>query len=209
MTKKKRMMLAEKARLADEAAKQKEFEDRIRAKSTLNKMHKEIDSLSTYKVKYLEKARQALTVGNKEAYSMARSSLKLCLSKQRVLETMITNFEAAIDATEMNQIVSSFVDGINVLSGQLQNVTSSYDFTKAESAFNEAMLKNATQYEALNAFMESATEGIGTLDATDNSISDKDVDAMISNAAADKASTLVSDSIQTKIGDLDKMLKDN
>ena len=202
-TKKQKALEAERAA---EAKRQKEFQDRLAAKATLRKMSKIIDSLDVYKTKYINCARKELALGNTSAYQMAKSSLKLCLTKQRVLESMVMTYEVALDTADMNRIVASFVTGIDALSKQINQVTPMLDFQKAQVAFNNAMSKGAEQLEALNSFMDVASQSVENMDSSSDSISDKDVDLLINSAAADAEGEKISQDIDSKIANLDAKL---
>ncbi len=202
-TKKQKALKAERAA---EAKRQREFQDRLAAKATLRKMSKIIDSLDVYKTKYINCARKELALGNMSAYQMARSSLKLCLTKQSILESMVMTYEVALDTADMNRIVASFVTGIDALSKQINQVTPMLDFQKAELAFNNAMSKGAEQLEALNSFMDVASQSVENMDSSSESITDKDVDLLINNAAADAEGEKICQDIDAKIANLDAKL---
>ena len=202
-TKKQKALEAERAA---EAQREREFQDRLAAKAALKKMSKAIDALDTYKTKYINCARKELALGNMSAYQMAKSSLKLCLTKQRFLESMVMTYEVALDTADMNRIVSSFVTGIDALSKQINRVTPMLDFQKAEAAFNNAMNKGAEQLEALNSFMDVASQSVENMDTSSDSISDKDVDLLINSAAADAEGEKISQDIDSKIASLDAKL---
>lgn len=202
-TKKQKALEAERAA---EAKRQKEFQDRLAAKATLRKMSKIIDSLDVYKTKYINCARKELALGNMSAYQMARSSLRLCLTKQKALESMVMTYEVALDTADMNRIVASFITGIDALSKQINQVTPMLDFQKAEVAFNNAMSKGAEQLEALNSFMDVASQSVENMDSSSDSISDKDVDLLINSAAADAEGEKISQDIDSKIANLDAKL---
>ncbi len=198
-TKKQKALEAQKAA---EAQKEREFQERLAARATLKKMAKAVDSLDAYKTKYINCAKKELALGNKSAYEMAKSSLKLCLTKQKVLESMIMTIEVALDTADMNRIVSSFVTGIDSLSRQINQVTPMLDFQKAEAAFNTAMNKGAEQLEALNSFMDVASQSVENMDTSSDAISDKDVELLINNAAADAEGEKISQDIDSKIASL-------
>ena len=83
MTKKEK---EERKRIAlIEEQKEKELTARISVKRTLASMKKSCDKLNSFKEEYIEKARNAAKIGNKQSLQLAKSGLKLCLSKQRVL----------------------------------------------------------------------------------------------------------------------------
>ena len=157
---------------------------------------------------YIDKAREALTVNNKQSYALAKSGLKILLAKHKFLEAMIMNFELAIETSEMNKIIGSFVGGMNIISDQLKNITSIGDMNKAQLAYEQALANNATQYEALQAFLDTTTSSLESLEVSGSEISDDEIDKLISNVAIDSESKIDSEidnklnSIRQKIGNI-------
>ena len=64
---------------------QQEFETRMKIKQTLNKMKNQSNGLDKFKMSYIEKAKKASLEGDQAAYNLAKSGLKICLSKQKFL----------------------------------------------------------------------------------------------------------------------------
>jgi len=192
----------------EEARKLKELEAKITVKRTLNQMKGQLSKFEPYKKSYIDKAREALTVNNKQSYTLAKSGLKILLAKQKFLEAMIMNFELAIETSEMNKIIGSFVGGMNIISDQLKNITSIGDMNKAQLAYEQALANNATQYEALQAFLDTTSSSLENLEVTGSDISDDEIDKLISNVAVDSESKIDSEidgklnSIRQKIGNI-------
>lgn len=185
MTKKKRALLALKEQQAIEAKRQKELQAKMNVKKTLIEMKSQSKRLEQFKQTYINKGRKALSLGNEQSYRMAKSGLKTCLAKQKYLDTMIVNFEMAIELNDMNKVVGQFVQGINIISEQMKEITSTIDFTKAQNAFDQAMTNNATQYEALESFLAQAVDSFETVDISNAAISDDEIDILMSNNQMD------------------------
>ena len=81
-----------------EAQREKEMQARISVKRTLASMKKQSTKLEAFKKEYIEKAREASLIGNQQTFRLSKAGLKLCLSKQKFLDSMIANFELATDA---------------------------------------------------------------------------------------------------------------
>ena len=94
-------------------------------------INREIEELQK-KISNLEKARQAALINNKQTYNLAKQGLKLCLSKQRFLDSMVANFEIALQMNEMNKVINGFVSGMNLIADEMKGVTSTIDIAKAQ-----------------------------------------------------------------------------
>ena len=56
---------------------------------------------------------------------------------------------------------------------------------KAKTAYEKAMANNEGQYQALDAFLETASESITAFDGIDSNISDDEIDELITSGAVD------------------------
>ncbi len=200
MSKKKRNeMLQLKKQRDDEIRRQREMQARVNIKRTLNEMKNQSKKLDQFKKNYIDRAKQAALVGNSTTYDMAKSGLKISLTKQKFLDSMIVNFEVAMEINDMNKVIGQFVDGINIISGQMKQITTSFDMSQAQNAFDTAMANNLTQYEALDAFMTTAVNSFDSMDAIGESISDDEINQLINHQAVDKESE-IDKQIEQRIG---------
>ena len=165
---------------------QKKFETRLKIKQTLNKMKGQSNKLDSFKKNYIDKAKQASLVGDQTAYNLAKTGLKICLSKQKFLNQMIINFELSLEIADMNKLVTEFFSGINDISQQIQTVTGGLDMSKAQAAYEKALANNASQYEALESFLTETNNSFESMNDITTSVNDEEIDNLISNEAADQ-----------------------
>lgn len=191
-----------------EAKKQAELQVKISIRKTLNNMKLQSLKLETFKQDYIEKARNAVLIGNNQTYNLAKSGLKLCLSKQKFLDSMVANFEIALQMNEMNKIINEFVGGMNTISNQMKGITSSIDIVKAQAAYENALANNEGQYEALDAFLKEAEQSIEAFNGSEVDVSDDELDKLINNQAVD-TETEIDDSIEEKIAAIRKKMNGN
>jgi len=205
MTKKKK---AELARKRAEEQKAREIQARINIKRTLGNMKKQLAKLDDFKKDYIAKAREASLVGNKQTYALAKNGLKLCLSKQKFLDCMIANFEISLQISDMNKIIGEFVNGMNEITEQMKSVTTTFDMSKAQEAYETALANNESQYEALEAFLATAADSLDSFSGAENNVTDDEIDKLISMQAVDSEETLDRE-IEDKITAIrDKMITD-
>lgn len=189
---------AAKLQAAEDAKKEKEMQAKIRIRRTLNNMKGQSAKLEGFKKDYIEKARKAALINNKQNYSFAKQGLKLCLSKQRFLDSMVSNFEIALQMNEMNKVINQFVAGMNEIAEDLKGVTSTLDIAKAQAAYDKALANNEGQYEALEAFLTEAESSIESFNGNNADVSDDELDKLINNQAVD-SETEMDDEIDSKI----------
>lgn len=184
----KRKELKQEKKLHEQ--RERELQIKMNIRRTLGKMKKQSSKLDDFKQDYINKAREASLKGNNQTYKLAKSGLKLCLSKQKFLDTMIGQFEISMQITDMNDIVNDFLKGINIISDQMKTVTSTIDITKAQMAYEKALTNNVGQYEALDSFLQAAVESIDNLDTFEGNVTDDEIDNLITNQVLDEESHL-------------------
>lgn len=188
-----------------EAQRAKEMQARITVKRTLSSMKKQSEKLEDFKKDYIKKAREASLVGNKQTFELSKAGLKLCLTKQKFLDSMIANFELSVQVGDMNKVIGEFVDGMGIISDQMKTVTSTFDMTKAQLAYEKALTNNVSQYEALNAFLDTAAGSVDSIEGIDSDISDDEIDMLITNQVLDTECDIDKE-IEAKIQDVREKL---
>lgn len=169
-----------------EKLNQKKFETRMKIKQTLNRMKGQSNKLEVFKKSYIEKAKQASLTGDPTSYNLAKTGLKICLSKQKFLNQMIVNFELSLEIADMNKLVTEFFSGINSISEQIETVTGGLDMSKAQAAYEKALSNNASQYEALESFLNETNNSFESMNDMTTAVNDEEIDKLISNQAADQ-----------------------
>ena len=167
---------------------------------------KDIQNRDKIKKDYIEKARQAALINNKQTYNLAKQGLKLCLSKQRFLDSMVANFEIALQMNEMNKVINGFVSGMNLIADEMKGVTSTIDIAKAQAAYEKALASNQGQYEALDAFLREAEGSIESFAGNENDVSEDELDMLINNEACDSEDSLDKE-IDEKIANVRQKMK--
>ena len=188
-----------------EAQKEKEMQARISVRRTLASMKKQSEKLETFKKEYIEKAHQASLTGNEQTFQLSKAGLKLCLSKQRFLDSMIANFELSLQISDMNKVISEFVDGMGLVCDQMKSVSSTLDITKAQIAYETALANNVGQYEALDAFLFTAAESVDSIEGISNKITDDEIDKLITNKVLDTEGDIDKE-IEARINDVRQKL---
>ena len=204
--KRKQEKIEKRRKEEEEKLKEKEISTKIRIRRTLNDMKLQSSKLDGFKKDYIEKARQAALINNKQTYNLAKQGLKLCLSKQRFLDSMVANFEIALQMNEMNKVINGFVSGMNLIADEMKGVTSTIDIAKAQDAYEKALASNQGQYEALDAFLREAEGSIESFAGNENDVSEDELDMLINNEACDSEDSLDKE-IDEKIANVRQKMK--
>jgi len=190
-------MFAKRRKLAKEKAerlaKQREMEAKIKVRRYLSNMKSQVSKIDGIKKNYIDKARKALLSGNNQSYQLAVGGLKSCLSRQRFLEGMLMNFEITMEMNDMNKLIGEFLEGMNIISKEMSNITTNVDFIKMQTDFENAMSGNIGQYEALESFISSAAANFESINFVGEDVTDDEIKNLISNKAIDSESSLDAD----------------
>ena len=211
-TSKKKKLEIENAKIAAqkqaevESKRLKQLENKMNAKRNLAMFKKQLAKFDEYKSANIEKAKKAALIGNSQMYNAAKTSLKVCLSRQRHIESMIDTLETALQMNNMNALIGDFVKGINLMASQMQPEVSVAEMAKTQAAYQDALEKSAEQSEALESFISESTEVFDPTVSTDN-VTDEEIDKLIATEAANSVAPLDSD-IDEKIASIQKKLSE-
>ena len=98
---------------------EKEMEQRMIIKKTINQFNKHIRELEDQKGKYLEAAKRAKQEGLDAQYNLALSGLKMAMMQQKKAKEMQLNFELASQMKDLTKVTSLFLDGMSMLSVEI------------------------------------------------------------------------------------------
>ena len=104
---------------------EKEIEENMLVKKTINQMNKHIAILEGQKKVYLDAAKRAKQQGLKAQYDLAITGLKMTLAQQKRAQEMLLNFEITSQLKDMTQMTHDFLGGLSVLSKEMTKLTSS------------------------------------------------------------------------------------
>ena len=210
---KKRKIEKEKARqkaLEDKLNEEKDkaIEAKIAVKRALNSMKAQSAKYEKLKIEYIEKARKATLENNAESYKLAKHGLKICLSQQRVIDTMIANVEIALQMNETNSLIAEFVKSVNTISTELNCITPSVDITNAQAVLQKSISQNEKQMMTLDNFFESSNSGYEQYGENISNVSDEEIDTLITNQVIDLESELDTE-IDEKINSIRSQINNN
>lgn len=180
----------ERQQRKEELKKEKEIKIRVSIKKKLNTLKSQADKLNTFKSDYIKRARIAALGNNQQTYNLAKQGLRLCITKQKFLESMIANFEIALQMNEMNKVISEFISGMNLISEEMKDITTSSVIAKVQVAYEKSLVNNENQYEALDCFMKDAEANIDSVNNSGNEISDDELDKLISDQSLESESDI-------------------
>ena len=181
----------------------KEMEKKLLIKRAITSMNKQIQKLEEQKQVYIRAGKEAKQQGLKDQYNLALSGLKATLVQQKRVYEMKLNFEISSQMRDMNEMTSSFLQGMGILSKDMAKLTKEKDFAKIGRQFNEAMANTELQTERLEAFMDDTQAAFSAASSTSPE-NDREIEEMMEQEAS--VGVLSGDSIDRELEELKKKM---
>lgn len=164
---------------------QKEFEQKMVVKKTINSMNKQIETLEERKNIFVEKAKEAKKKGLEAQYNLALSGYRMTYAQQKKAQEMLLNFEITSQMKDMTMMTSEFLKGMGLLSREMSKLADSKQFAKVQKEFEIAMGSVEEQASQMEVFLESAETTFDTAASSEkNNITDEDFEKMIDEETA-------------------------
>jgi len=167
---------------------QKQMEQRMIIKKTINQFNKHIRDLEDQKKKYLESANLAKKEGLNTQYNLALSGLKMAITQQKKAKEMMLNFELASQMKDLTKVTSLFLDGMSMLSTEMARTTKEMDFVKVQSEFETAIMGMEQATDQLDMLMETTNDSYSNVAARDNNIDDTELQEYLAAQTGDDMS---------------------
>lgn len=195
------LMLAEQEKKVAEQRRQKEAEAKMQIRKTLRAMQLSLANYENMKNKMIEQAKKAVLMSSKQAYENARTRLKVCIHKQRALESMYNNFEMMLQEKEMDGLICDFVAGVNTIVDQMSSLGASVDIAKAQLGYQKIMASTQDQFENMYEFMKDAEQNLEESTKSCDDVSDAEIDKLINMQAVNQDSE-IDDEIEKQLQNL-------
>lgn len=158
---------------------QKELEQKMVIKKTLNNLNKQIKELEEKKKIAITKAKEAKEKGLSSEYNLALSMYRMSVTQQERAQEMLLNFEITTQMKDMAALTSEFLKSLSLLSKEMVKLTNNKDFLKVQQQFEKAITGVEMQAEQIDVMMDSSEERFVNTAFDQNSISDEDFEKII------------------------------
>ena len=158
---------------------EKEMEQRMIIKKTINQFNKHIRELEDQKSKYLEAAKRAKQEGLDAQYSLALSGLKMAMMQQKKAKEMQLNFELASQMKDLTKVTSLFLDGMSMLSVEMSKTTKDMNFLKVQKEFESAITGVEMASSQLEILMDTTNDSYSSVANQGSTIDDKELESYL------------------------------
>lgn len=153
---------------------QKELEQKLVIKKTLNNLNKQIQNLEEKKKIAITKAKEAKQKGLESEYNLALSMYRMSVTQQKRAQEMLLNFELTTQMKDMASLTSEFLKSLSVLSKEMVKLTNNKDFLKVQQQFEKAITGVEMQAEQIDVMMDTSEERFVSTTNDQDSITDEE-----------------------------------
>lgn len=163
----------------------KEIEQKMLIKRTVNSMNKQIDKLEEQKNMFLQKAKEARKHNLDAQLDLALTGYRITLAQQKRAREMLLNFEITAQMKDMTMMTRDFLGGMGSLSKEMSKLANSRDFVQVQKEFEKAMAAVETQSEQMEVFMDMSRDSFASSSqAGDSKVSNADVLKMVDESVS-------------------------
>ena len=188
--------------------KQKEIEQKLLVKRTINSMEKQIARLEEQKKVFVEAAKKAKEKDLEPQFNLALSGYKMTVQQQKRAQEMLLNFEITAQMRDVTMMTTEFLRSMSTISKEMSKLANAKEFEKIQAQFEEAITAVETQTDQMDAFMEMSQESFSQAGKAKDGkdISNEEFEKYIMEQAANDEST--SEDIDKEIEKLRKKIEE-
>ena len=188
--------------------KQKEIEQKMLVKRTINSMEKQIARLEEQKKVFIEAAKKAKEKDLEPQFNLALSGYKMTVQQQKRAQEMLLNFEITAQMRDVTMMTTEFLRSMSTISKEMSKLANAKEFEKIQAQFEEAITAVETQTDQMDAFMEMSQESFSQAGKAKDGkdISNEEFEKYIMEQAANDEST--SEDIDKEIEKLRKKIEE-
>ena len=188
--------------------KQKEIEQKMLVRRTINSMEKQIARLDEQKKVFVEAAKKAKEKDLEPQFNLALSGYKMTVQQQKRAQEMLLNFEITAQMRDVTMMTTEFLRSMSTISKEMSKLANAKEFEKIQAQFEEAITAVETQTDQMDAFMEMSQESFSQAGKAKDGkdISNEEFEKYIMEQAANDEST--SEDIDKEIEKLRKKIEE-
>ncbi|MBI2931554.1 MAG: hypothetical protein HYY16_07865 [Planctomycetes bacterium] len=160
---------------------ERKIERDIEIRKGVNALRRNIRDLSKHEHSYIDKAKRAKKIGDKQQYDFLRRQLKKTAAQRRLRERQLLSIETAVQIKDQAESDGDFAKSMGAVAKSIAEVYGSVDFVKTQKNFEKAMVQAETLQQQMEVFLEMTQEHVmsGEVEGEEEIISDKEIDRML------------------------------
>ena len=160
---------------------EKRIERSIEVRKGISSLKRSIRGLHKSEGQWLNKAKRAKKIADKEQYEFLKRQLKKTIAQRRARERQLLSIETAAQIKDQAERDADFAMSMGSVAKAISDVYGSVDFAKTQKNFEKALMQAETLQQQVEIFLEMTQEHVmsGEMEGEDKLISDKEIDAML------------------------------
>ena len=183
---------------------EKRIERDIEVRKGVNSLKRNIRDLAKHELSYIEKAKKAKKIGDKDQYDFLKRQLKKTAAQRRVRERQMLSIETAVQIKNQAESDADFAKSMGSVAKAVSEVYGSVDFAKTQKNFEKAMMQAETLQQQMEIFLEMTQEHVmsGEVEGEDQVVSDAEIDKMLGDEVVREEGGTVDTEIEKGLKDI-------
>jgi len=160
---------------------ERKIERDIEIRRGIASLRRNIRDLGKHEISYIDKAKRAKKIGDKEQLGFLKKMLKKTAAQKRMRERQLLGIETAVQIKSQAESDADFAKSMGAVAKSISEVYGTTDFVKTQKNFEKAMMQAETLQQQMDVFLEMSTEHVmsGEVEGEDQIISDSEIDRML------------------------------
>ncbi len=160
---------------------EKRIERNIEVRKGVNSLKRNIRELAKHESSYIQKAKRARKIGDKDQYGFLKRQLKKTAAQKRMRERQLLSIETAVQIKDQAESDADFARSMGSVAKAVSEVYGSVDFAKTQKNFEKAMMQAETLQQQMEIFLEMTQEHVmsGEVEGESEIVSDAEIDRML------------------------------
>jgi hypothetical protein len=183
---------------------EKRIERDIEVRKGVNSLKRNIRDLYKHEQSYVEKAKKARKIGDKDQYEFLKRQLKKTAAQRRVRERQMLSIETAVQIKNQAESDADFAKSMGSVAKAVSEVYGSVDFAKTQKNFEKAMMQAETLQQQMEIFLEMTQEHVmaGEVEGENELVSDAEIDKMLGDEVVREEGGTVDTEIEKGLKDI-------
>ncbi len=183
---------------------ERRIERDIEVRKGVNSLKRNIHALAKHEKSYIEKAKRAKKIGDKDQYEFLKRQLKKSAAQKRMRERQLLSIETAVQIKDQAESDADFAKSMGSVAKAVSEVYGSVDFAKTQKNFEKAMMQAETLQQQMEIFLEMTQEHVmaGEVEGENELVSDAEIDRMLEDEVVHEEGGAVDKDIEKGLKDI-------
>ncbi len=188
---------------------ERRIERDIEVRKGVNSLKRNIRELFKHERSYVEKAKRAKKIGDKDQYEFLKRQLKKTAAQRRMRERQMLSIETAVQIKDQAESDGDFARSMGSVAKAISEVYGSVDFAKTQKNFEKAMMQAETLQQQMEIFLEMTQEHVmsGEVEGENELVSDAEIDKMLDEEVVHEEGGSVDKDIEKSMKDIQDELE--